>query len=463
VNWLPIDHPKTKHQSAKEYNIKQDAEWIIGSLLIDLPLPEIQKYAGRVLGIQVKPRWSKHKLLSRVLRQTFNLIREAEEDFIDIVLPDLIESDLLERDPSSLLRDYSADIIALALNHSGTAETYHNFVQKHNRKIHKKLHKRKTAVMPYLEDSSLSEEIFRLRDREEKLLSENQKKQNRLELLQQKIDRMSGTINDLKNRLERESQNSKNVEPETKIIEKIKVVEPPPSNTNQQNKGVVVRCPDGNGYIASFQGKPLYTPFAFLQDNSLLHGDVVKIKSSEPLKVSLAEPTENRVTTTGAIQVQDMQYIVLNKHRRICIGFVNRFLPEGARARIVYVPDSDYGIIEHIYPFSKKDNSTRKKPRQNDLTVYVAGGVKESIYRDIVGEKNLLWSSGDETNRSIIRANVQKADVVFIIFNYISHVTYDLTCEYCKSLEIPFYFINSTGHTEFKELYRKILQEGKPC
>lgn len=428
------------------YDITQDVKWIVGDIVLSLNPSEIQDFAKKICNLQIKPQWSKKKTLSRVLLSTFDLDKKTLNSFR--IEP--VEEEDLEKTPDNLLKKHSADTIAYFLWISGKHELYNSFVKKHKKRILKEIEKKKILISPYLEDSLLSREVLRLRSREEKLLNKEHLNQIQTSSLQQKIEEMSSTIKSLKNSLAK-SQEKK---VEVKVIEKVKTV----TKTNTTNEGMVIRLPCGNGYIISFQKKLIQTPYSFLQDNMLLHGDIVKIKSSKPLKVSLVEPAKNRSFVVGTIQIEKDQYVIPNKQKNICIGFTDKFLPEGTQAEIAYVPDSIYGVIKNIFPFPKEKKRLKKRMSQKPV-IYVAGGVKKSIYRDIVGEKYLLWSNGGETNRSIIRANIQKADAVFIICTYISHIFYNLLVENCKSLNTPFYFINSTGHSEFKNFYYKILKD----
>lgn len=219
-------------------------------------------------------------------------------------------------------------------------------------------------------------------------------------------------------------------------------------------KGIVVWF-DNLCQIATPEGFIPVTPHE-LRENRLLNGDIVLVRGKDPLDLVLRKPSGERRTGEGIIECIDDLYVV-NVDTIVTVGHTSEYLPLNCLAQISYTPDGN-GVVERILDIPEEKETKPNKPLKQLNTVYVAGGVKESIYRDVI-DIELLWSRSDEKRTEMINPKVQKADVVFLIIPYLSHNAYYHIKAACIKYEVPLVLVSTTGQSGFLEAYNKCLTE----
>lgn len=427
------------------YDIICDAIWVIGPALLHDP-----HRLANIFMIPIKPKWDKHKTVHRLFQKLEKrLTPEIIFEYLSSVESSLFRK-TFELDCNELLESYLPEKIALCLRFTDK-HAYMFFIQKHLKKIKQRIEENKLLLLPYTEDSQLAKEIIYLRES----LAKAQDRINQLEI---KIAKEQQEKEELLKRAKTPPETKEDpekiylIKENRRLLKKYNSILSRPQEKEAPPAAIIVQYPDGSGVIANHKITPV--SYEFIQQNRLLHGDTVKIKSENPLKVSLLKPSPGRKEIVSLIKRINDTYIVRNNQEEICIGKTNKYLPEGATARVTYA--QGFGIVTEII-HEKENNASSPATPVSGLNICVIGGVKESIYRDAISPgDNLLWVHAGERRRHIIQTNIQKADIVIIIAVYVNHVASNIAQELAKLFEKPLLYVSTSGQSGFKEAYKKI-------
>lgn len=462
-------------------DIREDIIWISGNIIINYPNHELQKFA-KDIGLKVKKKWNQTKLLTKIFKRLLNiqqntyegiwlytfiiknmelflLLHCSDEDFDE----DKIHGEFFSEN------DYPPENIAL-MYRCINIDKYHDYYRDNQNIIKSNIAKLKNNVFPYLKQDKLCTEILELRTKISQLNQEKEKLSVKLKTEQLKTRELTDKLSQINREVkENTTRTTREVEQYINTIKDLKIKIKNLQTTNNklsQKRRQTDRKPtdDLRGIVVWQNGScQIATPKQFipvsskeLRENRLLNGDSVLIRNQDPLDLVLIKPSDDRLTGEGVIKCVNDYYIV-DREIPVIIGHTSEYLPVNCNAQISYTPNG-IGVVDRIINAPEEEKQEISHNPVNINTVYVAGGVKESIYRDVI-PVNLIWTSSAERRLEIILSNVQKADVVFVITPYFSHVPYQHIKNACKKYNKPLVYVGTTGQSGFLEAYNNFAKK----
>ncbi len=453
------------------YDITDDIQWISGNIVLNYTNEELQRCA-KAIGLKNKKKWDKNKFVAKIFKRltgfydkkndkelwVFVFLMERKNLFDAIYFNDLDSEEIIDSAPP--------EEIALTFRCMGMMVPYYDFLNKNKKAITANINAFKKKLAPYFQQDILSNEILNLRAEISSLQEKNNVLSSKLKNEQEKTQALSVTISNIssntKNKIQKEKDQAEKYQ---SVIQDLKfknrnLKKTITSLTEKQKTEPVKPVSELTGIVIWHKNfcciatSEFYIPLSpqFLRENRLLNKDQVVIRNKSPLDFTMKIPSKERQTGEGVIECVKDNYVI-NLDTSITIGQTNTFLPINCKAQISYTPDG-IGVVDRLFMEPQEETQIKIpcKKTKNIEIVYVAGGVKESIYRDIVPAK-LLWTKSNEKRPEIITPNVQKADVVFVIIPYFSHNSYYLIKDACKKHKKPLISVGTTGQSGFQDIF----------